>query len=130
MKMEKMAKNRVCGRGAFASVLRAFAVALALACAVTCAGLFAPVAYGADVGLQAAGPQAVDYDTSWYDGKESPYTIENVKQLKGLAYLVNSGKDSFEGDVIKLEWSSCVLGGNVGRADRQRRAPFPRCLRW
>ena len=100
--MEKMAKNRVCGRGAFASVLRAFAVALALACAVTCAGLFAPVAYGADVGLQAAGPQAVDYDTSWYDGKESPYTIENVKQLKGLAYLVNSGKDSFEGDVIKL----------------------------
>ena len=70
--------------------------------AFACAGLIVPSAYAANAGLQAAGPQATNYDTSWYDGKESPYVITNVKQLKGLAYLVNSGTDDFEGDEVKL----------------------------
>ncbi len=100
--MEKRAEKQASSRGVFAGALHAFALAVGLACIVACAGLAAPVAYGADAGLRAAGPQAADYDTSWYDGKESPYTIADVKQLKGLAYLVNSGKDAFEGKEIRL----------------------------
>lgn len=104
--MEKRAEKQASSRGVFAGALHAFALAVGLACIVACAGLAAPVAYGVETGLQAAGPQAVDYDTSWYDGKESPYAIANAKQLKGLAYLVNSGKDDFEGDMVKLETPS------------------------
>ena len=84
-------------------------VALGVACAlVAVIGLPAVVgeqAWAADDALMTAASietQAADYDISWYEGKESPYTISNIKQLKGLAYLVNSGTDSFEGKEVCL----------------------------
>ena len=46
--------------------------------------------------------QAADYDVSWFEGKTSPFTIDNVKQLKGLSYLVNSGIHDFKGETVQL----------------------------
>jgi hypothetical protein len=43
------------------------------------------------------------YDTSWYDNQASPYTISDAADLGGLAYLVNSGTDTFAGDVVSLD---------------------------
>ena len=42
------------------------------------------------------------YDISWYDSSDDTFYIQNAKEFAGLAYLVNSGTDSFYGDKITL----------------------------
>ncbi len=74
-------------------------------------------AWAAGSGLSAAGvddkaslkTQAVDYDISWYTGHTSPYTIKTLMQLKGLAYLVNEGTESFEGKEVRLGDTSLII---------------------
>jgi len=41
-------------------------------------------------------------DTSWYSENNNEFTINTPEQLAGLAFLVNIGKDNFEGKIIKL----------------------------
>ena len=42
------------------------------------------------------------YSVSWYNQNLSEFYLADKKELAGLAYLVNSGIDSFEGKVINL----------------------------
>lgn len=42
------------------------------------------------------------YDISWYDKDAETYSIASASQLAGLAYLVNSTTDLFEGKVVEL----------------------------
>ena len=60
-----------------------------------------------DAPLQAQGitTQAIDYDTSWYYGHEgdASFTLEDVMDLKGLAHLVNTGVEDFQGTTIQLK---------------------------
>ena len=43
------------------------------------------------------------YDTSWYDEQDTELHIFTAEELAGLAYLVNEGKKTFEGQTIYLE---------------------------
>ena len=43
------------------------------------------------------------YDTSWYDAQDSELHIFTAEELAGLAYLVNEGQKSFEGQTVYLE---------------------------
>lgn len=42
------------------------------------------------------------YDISWYDKDAETYSIASASQLAGLAYLVNSTTDLFDGKVVEL----------------------------
>ncbi len=106
-----------CARAGFAAVL------VALMCVLASA----PMAYAAETTVEAAGMevQAVsgakvqtqaDYDVSWYEGKTSPYTIKSLNQLKGLAYLVNSGTESFEGKTVQLDEGAQIIFLDAGDA--------------
>lgn len=78
-------------------------------------------AYAADTSFAAGSldaatmqTQADDYSIKWYEEGQSPYTISNVKDLKGLAYLVNSGVDTFEGKEVDLkEGVSFIFDGTA-----------------
>ena len=43
------------------------------------------------------------YDTSWYDEQDTELHIFTAEELAGLAYLVNDGKKTFEGQTVFLE---------------------------
>ncbi len=62
----------------------------------------------------AGAPWVGGIDTTWYDAAPTAkeFTINTSEQLAGLAQIVNSGADSFEGDVITLA-SDLDLGGNA-----------------
>ena len=92
-----------------------FVLALALVFGAVCVGGVS----GADVW----DGNAVNQVPDWYisgvtdddDGKGKKYTIKTAKDLAGLAYMVNSGKDDFADDTIILEKRD---GLNPGERDK------------
>lgn len=52
-----------------------------------------------------------NYDTTWYSGTQSNYTISTAAQLAGLAYLTNNG-NTFSGKTITLS-NDIDLSANV-----------------
>ena len=52
-----------------------------------------------------------NYDTTWYNGSASAFTISTAKELAGLAYLTNNG-NTFTGKTITLS-SDIDLSANV-----------------
>lgn len=58
-------------------------------------------AAAAAVALLMEDEEVIFEDTSWFDGAESEYTLTTGNQLRGLAKLVNNGRD-FSGVTIKL----------------------------
>ena len=57
---------------------------------------------------------AGEVDTSWYNDSQKEFTISNVKQLYGLAQLVNEGKN-FEGKTVKLSKDLVINSGSASK---------------
>ena len=55
-----------------------------------------------------------DVDTSWYSDDKNEFTISTVKQLYGLAQLVNEGKD-FSGKTVKLSKDLVINSGSASK---------------
>ena len=55
-----------------------------------------------------------EVDTSWYDESKDSFTISTVKQLYGLAQLVNEGKD-FAGKTVKLSKDLTINSGSASK---------------
>lgn len=57
---------------------------------------------------------AGEVDTSWYSDAKKEFTLSNVKQLYGLAQLVNEGK-TFEGKTVKLSKDLVINSGSASK---------------
>ena len=92
-----------------------------LACSGAVAAVLEPCAVFAD-GENEEEKKAWDgsYDTSWYDAQDTELHIFSASELAGLAYLVNSGGKTFEGQTVYLESDVDLAGAKwtpIGQSD-------------
>ncbi|MGN0585264.1 MAG: Ig-like domain-containing protein [Ruminococcus sp.] len=76
-----------------------------ICCAVSAAVLICSCGFSA-VPVYGAGDWDGSADTSWYNERDTKFTLTTADQLAGLAVLVNEEKDNFAGKTI-------YLGGNI-----------------
>ncbi len=54
------------------------------------------------LGVNVSSAEAATADTTWYNGTDTTFTLDDVADLEGLAAIVNAGTDTFDGKTVSL----------------------------